>query len=324
MRYRKLGRSDVEVSELGLGCWTIGGPSWIDGRATGWAGVDEGEVRRAIHRALDEGVNHFDCADVYGNGRAERLLGDALAGAGAGARAVVATKVGHFAGTAAHAYEAAHIRQQCEQSLRNLRREVIDVYYFHHADFGPGERLLDGAVAQMRELQREGKVRLLGLSAHEPRDVLRVAPRVDPDVLQCEVNLAQDRCARPGSPVSRLVEERGLGLVASSPLLRGLLAGRDPPPDGFPEGDHRGHDRVFEEHNLQRLRAGLARVAGRFGGGPETLTRVALRYALALPSVSCVIPGFRSEEQVRRNLAAAAAEPLTDGDVAFLREAFRP
>src|SRR3954467_11597925 len=153
MRYRTLGTSDLSVSEISLGCWTLGGLNWVNGHANGWADVDEDEAVRAIHQALDAGGNHFDNPDVYGNGRAERLLAKAL-----GTRSkdvIVATKVGHFRGTAEHAYDPLHLRHQCEQSLKNLARERIDLYWFHHGDFGPGDRWLPEALEAVRALQRE-------------------------------------------------------------------------------------------------------------------------------------------------------------------------
>lgn len=166
MKYRKLGNSDIEVSEISLGCWTLGGLNWVDGIPNGWANVDEKEAIAAVHNALDQGVNHFDNADVYGNGRAERLLAKAL-----GKRnkeVIIATKVGWFPGTAAHAYEPQHIRHQLEQSLVNLQRDYIDLYYFHHADFGEGDYYLADAVEVMYRLKEEGKIRLVGQLIPKP------------------------------------------------------------------------------------------------------------------------------------------------------------
>ena len=113
MKMRELGASGIPVSEISLGCWTLGGLNWVNGVPNGWANVDEEEAIGAIHLALDEGVIHFDNADVYGNGRAERMLAKALRGRSEDV--VIATKVGHFPGTAVHAYEPQHIRHQCEQ-----------------------------------------------------------------------------------------------------------------------------------------------------------------------------------------------------------------
>lgn len=137
MKYRELASTGVKVSEISFGCWTMGGLNWINGTPNGWAKVDEDEVTTAIKLGLDAGVNHFDNADAYGNGNAERMLGRVLARLGVKCNdVIIASKMGHFPGTAEHAYEPAHIRHQCEQSLINLQRDVIDIYYFHHGNFG--------------------------------------------------------------------------------------------------------------------------------------------------------------------------------------------
>ncbi|HTL74086.1 MAG TPA: aldo/keto reductase, partial [bacterium] len=106
MNYRKLGQTDIAVSEISLGCWTMGGLNWTDGKANGWANVNEEEIAAAVKRAVDAGVNHFDNADLYGNGRAERMLARVLRRLGLKSEDfIIATKVGHFRGTAEHAYD---------------------------------------------------------------------------------------------------------------------------------------------------------------------------------------------------------------------------
>src|SRR3954470_9747858 len=122
MRYRTLGRTKIQVSEVGFGCWTIGGPNWNydSGMPVGWGEVNMDEVVAGIKAGVDGGVNHWDNADVYGNGRAERRLAAAFKKLGVKRDTqVIATKVGHFRGTAPYAYDTANIRNQCEQSLRN-------------------------------------------------------------------------------------------------------------------------------------------------------------------------------------------------------------
>ena len=142
MRYRTVGRTGIKVSEIGFGCWTMGGPNWstTTGQPIGWADVNQEEVLRGVKAGLDAGVNHWDNADVYGNGRAERMLGEILRTLGVKRETqVIATKVGHFRGTAPYGFDSRHIRNQCEQSLRNLRTVWIDIYDFHHGTFvGPG------------------------------------------------------------------------------------------------------------------------------------------------------------------------------------------
>jgi len=181
MKYRALGKSDVKVSEISLGCWTMGGRNWVKGQSIGWADVDEQDIKTAVDYAIEHGVNHFDNADVYGNGHAERMLARVL---GAKSKdAIIATKVGWFQGTAAHYYEPKHIRHQCEQSLVNLKRDYIDLYYFHHGNFGENDEYLDDAVDVMHRLKDEGKIRLIGQSAYTNEDFLKLIPKVKPDVL---------------------------------------------------------------------------------------------------------------------------------------------
>jgi len=321
MKYRKLGQSDIEVSEISLGCWTLGGLNWVNGEPNGWANVDEAEVKKAVDYALDQGVNHFDNADVYGNGRAERMLSRIL-----GERTkklVIATKIGWFPGTAEHAYEAAHIRHQCEQSLINLKRDAIDLYYFHHGDFGPNDRYLDDAVAVMYKLREEGKIRLIGLSAYSDEHFTRLVPKVRPDVLQSWAHSMDDQFIREGTPVRQLLDERKMSFVAFSPLNQGILLGKFNPkkPPKFDFGDHRKGDKRFSAKELKKVEPKIKKLKARFGKDGKDLARAALQYLLANPVVACVIPGFRNLNQVQINLAGQD-NPLKTADVDFIRQTF--
>lgn len=322
MRYRKVGRTDVEVSEISLGCWTMGGLNYNRGFSIGWAEPDEAEVIEAVRYAVEAGVNHFDNADAYGNGVAERLLAKALEGVKSD-NLVIATKVGHFQGTAPHAYTPLHIRHQCEQSLENLRRHHIDIYYFHHGNFGPNDQYLDGAIDMMRRLRSEGKIRLIGLSAYSNEDFLRLIPKIEPDVLQAFANLMDDRYVRPGNPVPDVMEERGLSMVTFSPLNQGILLDKYDPdnPPRFQPGDNRAGKEKFTAVSLSRAHAKLAKVKERFGATSEDLERVALQFLLGHRYVCCPIPGFRNSAQVR-SAVAAADRPLTAEDVKWLRDLF--
>lgn len=321
MNQRKVGGSDLLVSEISLGCWTLGGRNWSRGQSVGWADVDEGEAIAAIHDALAAGVNHFDNADVYGNGRAERMLAKAL-----GRRrrdVIIATKVGHQAGTAEHAYDPLHIRHQCEQSLKNLATDYIDIYYFHHGDFGENDCWLDDAVDMVNQLKQEGKIRQIGLSAYSHQDFCRLVPKIRPVVLQSWAHLMDDQFIRPGNPVPELMARYDMSFVAFSPLNQGILLDKYDPkkPPKFEDGDIRSEREKFGADALADAHARLARVKERFGATIEDLARVALQYVLAHERVACVIPGFRNRRQVACNLAAAG-KPLTAPEVAFLRSVF--
>lgn len=322
MNYRNLGASDLKVSEISLGCWTMGGLNWVNGTPNGWANVDEDEVTVAIKRAVEAGVNHFDNADVYGNGRAERMLARVLKRLGLKSTDyVIATKVGHFPGTAEHAYDPLHIRHQCEQSLKNLGRDYLDLYYLHHGDFGANGEWLQGAADTLDALVREGKIRLKGQSAYSDAHFARAVPVVKPSVLQSWANALAPNFLTPGGVVPRLLEEHRMSFVAFSPLAQGLLLDKFDPekPPQFEEGDHRKRSDRFTTEKLRALKPKLAQLKARFGTTTEDLAAVAQRYILNHPRVACVIPGFRNERQVACNLAGAT-RALSAGDMAFIEQ----
>lgn len=322
MKYRKLGKSDIEVSEISLGCWTMGGLNWINGDPNGWADVNEDEIREAINYAIDNGVTHFDNADAYGNGRAERMLARVL-----GKRTnnfIIATKIGWFPGTAAHAYEPKHIRHQCEQSLVNLNRDYIDLYYFHHGNYGENNEYLDGAIEVMYKLRDEGKIRLIGQSAYSHKDFGKLIPVVKPDVIQSFSSALDDRFIRDGSPTRQLLEERNISFVAFGPLAEGVLLNKydkNNPPI-FAEGDHRRGSERFSKENLARLEPLFSQLKSKFGSSANDLARAALQYILHYNVVGCVIPGFRNLKQVKANLAGQD-KPLTDEEFKFIKETFK-
>ena len=323
MKFRELGTSGVKVSEISFGCWTMGGLNWVNGSPNGWANVDEEDIVKGIKTALDAGVNHFDNADVYGNGRAERMLTRVLDRLGVKTTdVIIATKVGHFPGTAAHAYEPTHIRHQCEQSLLNLKRDYIDLYYLHHGDFGPDGQYLHGAADMLERLVKEGKVRLKGQSAYSEDDFERAVPVVKPAVLQSWAHALDDHFIRPGSRVDRLMEKYGMTFVAFSPLAQARLLDKFDPnnPPQFEPGDHRLGSKAFGAEEINKLKPKLARLKQRFGQTTEDLAAMALNYLLAFPRVACVIPGFRNERQARCNVVAAGRPAMSPSDVKFVAD----
>ncbi len=321
MKYRRLGKSDIEVSEISLGCWTMGGLNWVDGQPNGWANVDRTEVSEAINYAIDNGVNHFDNADVYGNGRAERMLARIL-----GDRTndfIIATKIGWFPGTAAHAFEPQHIRHQCEQSLINLNRDYIDLYYFHHGNFGDNDTYLDDAIDVMYKLREEGKVRLIGQSAYSNEEFTKLIPKVRPDVVQSYANAMETIFIEDASPTRKLMDKNQISFVAFRPIGQGLLLDKykkERPPK-FENGDHRkGLDR-FSVEKLTELEPKLEQLKEKFGSTIEDLARAALQYLLHYPVMGAVIPGFRNLKQVKINLSAMD-KPLTEEEFNFINKVF--
>ena len=322
MKQNRIGKTDIFVSEIGLGTWTLGGLNWENGQiANGWAPVDEGEAIDAINYAIDMGVNHFDSADVYGNGKAERVLSKALDKKTNSV--IISSKVGWFPGTAEHAYTPTNIRSQCEQSLVNLNRETIDLYYFHHGDFGENDCYLDDAVETMNRLKDEGKIRAIGLSAYSEKDFKRLVPIIKPSVLQSWANITDYHFITKNSAVINLCNEYDLSFVAFSPLAQGILlnkySGKNPPK--FQDGDHRANSEKFSAKSLLKVEKSLKIISDRFGTSTEDFARVALQFVLFHDRVASVIPGFRNIEQVKNNLSAENC-PLNGEEIAFIRKAF--
>ncbi|MCK9859337.1 aldo/keto reductase [Paenibacillus sp. ATY16] len=321
MEYRVLGRSRLKVSEISLGCWAIGGPSWRDGEPVGWSGNDDNESLAGLRRAHELGINHLDTADVYGDGHSERVIGQFLKDVPRDS-VVVASKVGWFRGTAPNAMQPVHIRHQLEQTLTNLGTDHVDLYYFHNTNFGPEDRYLEEAADTMRELQKEGKVRVIGQSAYSYADFMRVCPVTRPDVLQFHYNAFGNEFDRENTNLFRWAEEQNLGMVLFGPLAQGLLLDKFDPehPPKFGEGDIRSTNQSYSKERLLEIRRQLQPLKDNFGESTQDLVRAAIQFALAQSPNACVIPGFKNIRQVESNALAAGA-PLTTQEVELIRQA---
>jgi aryl-alcohol dehydrogenase-like predicted oxidoreductase len=339
MRYRTLSprHPDIRVSEIGFGCWTMGGPNWslTSGQPIGWGDVSDDDIIAGVRAGLEDGVNHWDNADIYGNGRAERTLARAFAALGVPRDSqIIATKVGHFRGTAPYGYDPRHIRAQCEQSLRNLRTDYIDIYYLHHATFtGPDADnrpydYLAEAAGVVHDLAKEGKIRAVGQSGWNEPDFERILSTVRPAVVQNKANLRSDELIRPGSRMQELLARFDCTFVAFGPLDQGILLNKFDPdnPPKFDEGDYRATRKDFNPDTLRAVRHKLGQIRQRFAtpDAPdiETFSSVATRWVLAHDRVCSAIPGFRNHAQARCNLRATLDDPMTPDDVAWLRALF--
>lgn len=324
---RSLGACGITTSAVGLGCWAIGGPDTNLGLPMGWStGPDDAEALRALEAGYAAGVRLFDTADVYGHGRSERRLGRLLVQVPRDTVTLV-SKVGYFAGTAAHGYIPAHMRHQLEQSLENLCTDHLDVYFLHHSEFGPDDRWLAGAVEAMRAFHAEGLIRAVGMRGPHrfARDRLTIAPTDRPDkvtrfrqlfdVVRPQVLAVRDNLLTPtvrSAGLFAFAEANRVGVLVNKPLAQGLLTGRYSPqsPPTFGEGDHRKRKRWFTPAALAIIDRGLTQLRN-LVDAPDELIRLALWACLTRSEQAAVLIGFTSTAQVRANLAAVAAGPPT-------------
>ena len=313
MRTVRLGRTNVDVSAISLGTWGHGGPNTSEGASVGWSGHDDQKAKEALVEAHRRGIRHWDTADAYGAGHAETLIGEVFAEGVPREEIFLASKFGWVKGPHDHFYDAGFMRAQCEQSLRNLRTDVIDLYYFHHCDFGPNDEYFDDALATMRRLRGEGKVRFIGLSDWNARKIMRFIERVDPDVVQPFRNVIDDDYEPSG--LKAYVDAHDLGVAFFSPLKHGLLLGKYDAPQTFPEGDFRsGIPQFGDPEFIARMRRARDEVTRRFAGHPQPVLHALTGALLAGNPTACVLLGQRNRQQVQAAAQCGTAFSLSDAE----------
>jgi aryl-alcohol dehydrogenase-like predicted oxidoreductase len=312
VRYRTLGRTELEVSELGFGAWGIGG--------TGWIGADDDESLRALRLAIDHGVNFLDTAYAYGDGHSEELVGAAVREAAE--TVYVASKVpprnkqwpAQAGVRAEEAFPADWILSCTERSLRNLGLETIDVQQFHvWSDewVGQGDWL-----EAIEQLKREGKIRFFGVSIndHQPESAIRLVESGLVDTVQVIYNVFDQS---PEDALFPAVGAANVGVIVRVPFDEGGLTGSVRPETTFPEGDFR--NRYFAGERGREVWERAQAIARDLDVEIDRLAEIALRFCLSHPAASVVIPGMRSTRNVERNVRAAAAGPLEPKQLAALR-----
>lgn len=310
---RRLGRSGIEVSSMGLGCWAIGGPFWRDGNAVGWGDVDDTRSMAAIQRGLDLGVTFFDTADVYGTGHSEEVLGRAL-----GKRrsdVVVATKFGNVFDSATRTITGSdaspeYVPRACEASLRRLGSDWIDLYQLHLGDY-PLERV-DDLLAALESLVEAGKIRAYAWSTDDPERARAFGKGEHCAAVQHQMNVFNDAAA-----MLTACEETNLASINRGPLAMGLLSGKYDSNAKLPDNDVRGKNsppwmRYFSEGKpdaefLKKLEA----IRDILTDGGRTLVQGALGWIWARSGRCIPIPGFKTVEQVTENAKAMSFGPLS-------------
>jgi aryl-alcohol dehydrogenase-like predicted oxidoreductase len=311
VNYRALGKTGLEVSEIGYGAWGIG--------KTQWLGAEDDESLKALNRAIDLGLNFIDTALAYGNGHSERLVGQVV-----GEReetVYVATKIppknrvwpapegldpddvfpGHY------------VRECTERSLKNLGLESLDVQQFHVWQdewVGKGSWL-----EAVEDLKREGLIRSFGVSIndHQPENAVKLIETGVVDTVQVIYNVSDQS---PEDELLPLCRERGVGVIVRVPFDEGALTGRIGPETTFEEDFRNDYFRGDRKREVQeRVRA----IVGELGASEDEIAEIALRYVLSNPAVSTVIPGMRSVRNVERNMAVGDGEGLPGDQVGKLK-----
>ena len=314
---RTLGRSGIQVSAVGMGCWAIGGPWNFLGSPAGWSTVDDAESLRAIDRAIELGANFFDTAANYGCGHSEHLLGQAVKGRRD--QVVIATKFGYrvdeaakqvspYGASEAESDVASHLADDVESSLRRLGTDYIDVYQLHVGGLAI-ERAL--AVREgLEQLVKEGKIRTYGWSTDRTEAVRAFATLPACGVVQQQFSVLDGN-----AELLALCEERNLASILRGPLGMGLLTGKFAPTSTFAADDVRAHAAWHpgfkDGRPTQAWLNALAAMREVLTSGGRTLAQGALAWLWARSGQMVPIPGFKTVAQVEENAGAMRFGPLT-------------
>jgi len=297
MQKKRLGNSDLELTPMGVGAWAMGGGGW----AFAWGAQDDDESIAAIHEALDRGVNWIDTAAVYGLGHSEEVVARALQGRAN--RPYVFTKCERRWDANRQIYKslkADSVREECEASLRRLKVDVIDLYQIHWPE--PEEDIEEGWTA-MAKLKEEGKVRWIGLSNFNAKQLERVRPIAPITSLQPPYSAISPEIEDEVLPYC---QKHNIGVIVYSPMKSGLLTGKMTKERvaALPDDDFRKRALAFQEPNLSR-NLELARLMKRIGERHgRSAGEAAIAWTLRHPAVTAAIVGMRSAEQARGVLGA--------------------
>lgn len=312
MHYRKLGKTDIEVSEIGFGSWGIGGET-SDG-ANSYGKTDDTESVRSLEKAFEKGINFIDTSNIYGYGHSEELIGQTFRDRRD--KIVIASKAGFVKHGGPHDLRGSFIRECLEGTLRRLQTDYVDLYQLHSP---PIDLLRDTpeAIETMLALKKEGKIRAFGISVKNPQDGVLAIREFGAEVIQVNFNMIDQRALEAG--VFDEAAKAGVGVIARTPLAFGFLSGAIKSFD-FSAGDHRSS---WPEGQLKRW-ADAPDLFSFINRDPaRTPTQLALQFCLGFPGVSSVIPGILHPHEAEENAAASDRSPLTAEELAAVELVYK-
>ena len=316
MEYRQLGRTDMKVSAISFGAWAIGGT---------WGPVDDEESMRALNAAIDAGTNFVDTADVYGDGRSERLVAR-LRRERKGETIFVATKAGRrLPQQTPEGYSRENLTGWVERSLTNLEMEAVDLLQLHC----PHPKVYDmpEVFGILDDLVTAGKVRHYGVSVETVDEAHRALRHPHVQTVQIIFNMLR---LKPAEELFAQAWNRHVGILARVPLASGLLTGKLSKASTFASDDHRSFNRNGEAFDKGETFSGVPYDVGLEAverlrplvPPGATMSQLALRWTLMFEAVSCAIPGAKTPQQARQNAAAASLPPLSPATMAAVRDLY--
>ncbi|MDG2267001.1 MAG: aldo/keto reductase [Candidatus Marinimicrobia bacterium] len=318
MRKILLGKTEQEVSIISLGTWSYGGSNKVGEIPIGWEGQQEDDSINALKHCYQSGINHWDTADVYGDGKSERIIGS-LWDTIPRNEIFLATKVGWDMGSYEYYYHPDHMRKQIEKSLINLQTECVDLLYLHHCNFGKNGEYFDDAIETIRRFQEEGKTRFLGLSDWDFYKIMIYIDKVNPDVVQPYRNVMDDHYLSSG--LKNWIDKNNAGVCFFSPIKHGLLTGKYNEPVKFGDGDFRSRINDFNDDTIiKKMQKNKALLENRFSDHPHPVMRGIIDSLLFDSPSGCVLLGQRNINQVK--IATTLGGVLSKEDVGWVKSLY--
>ena len=297
METRNFAKSEDRISRLGFGCWGIGKAMWI--------GADDTESKRALHLAVEEGINFFDTALVYGNGHSEKLVGEIERECGK--KLFIASKIPSMKNewpaarnsTLEESYPANHIIKMTENSLKNLKRDYVDLMQFHV--WNDRWANSDDWKEAVQKLKAEGKVKYWGISIndHQPTNGIEAGKTGLIDSFQVIFNIFDQK---PADRLFPFCKENNIAVIARVPFDEGALTGNVDPSTEFPVGDFRND--YFRGKRKVDVKLRVDEIWKDVSGETDSLAEAALRFIISFDAVTSVIPGMRKEKNLRANISS--------------------
>ena len=311
MKYRALGNTGIEVSEIGYGTWGLGGNAY--------GPVDDNESKKALKRAYEKGINFFDTADLYGNGQSERLLGEVFRDVRD--TVVIATKGGtlpHSGFYMPQDFSSKYLRKALEGSLNRLKTDYIDLYQLHSPQIQDIEVNID-IMDTLETFKSEGKIRDYGISSRSPKDAIIAIQQFGFAVIQVNFNLIDQRAVETG--LFSIAAEKNVGIINRTPLVFGYLSGKMTGDEQFNGIDHRAN---WPKEQLKRWAESpdLFNFLYEEGKG-RTAVQTALLFCLAHKEISTVIPGMLRVEEVEEDTKVVNLLPLSSDEIGRIHEIYR-
>ena len=319
MRKIILGRTEAPVSAISLGTWAFGGENKIGKKSVGWANQSDGDSRSVLIKAWEKNINHWDTADVYGEGHSERIIGSMWEDIPRNS-IFLATKVGWDMGPFSHWYHPKHMKNKIEESLTNLKTDYIDLLYLHHCNFGKQDEYFDDAVEVLKSFQSQGKIRFTGLSDWSNERIVKYLDACNPDVIQPYRNIMDNTYEESG--LKNIVNKNNLGVCFFSPLKHGLLTGKYKTTAVFKDGDHRSGIKDFQNKNkIKKIMLNCEKLEKKFLHHENPIMHGIVNALFFDSPTGCVLLGQRNIKQVET--ASSLGEILSEEDTSWVKSLYK-